>query len=55
MYFVGNFTAFPGETVISYGSKDHFYYISINADDDLKPDFVIKVAGEIVADHDFIL
>ncbi|QLK88607.1 hypothetical protein E3U36_01020 [Arsenophonus endosymbiont of Aphis craccivora] len=55
MHFVVEFNGVPGETVISYNNRDHFHYISINADDDLKPDFVIKVAANIVTAHDFIL
>ncbi|WP_409013917.1 M10 family metallopeptidase C-terminal domain-containing protein [Arsenophonus sp.] len=49
------FNGVPGETVISYNNREHFHYISINADDDLNPDFVIKVAANIVTAHDFIL
>ncbi|HGJ5872259.1 MAG TPA: M10 family metallopeptidase C-terminal domain-containing protein [Arsenophonus apicola] len=55
IHFGVGFHGVPGETVISYSNKDHFYRISINADDDFEPDFVIKVAGKIVADTDFIL
>lgn len=46
MHFVGNFTVFPGETVISYSSKDYFYYICINTND-LEPNFVIKIAMKL--------
>ena len=55
IHFVVEFRGVPGETVISYNNKDHFYRVSINADNDLEPDFVIKVAVGIVADKDFIL
>ncbi|MDR5617124.1 M10 family metallopeptidase C-terminal domain-containing protein [Arsenophonus sp.] len=55
IHFVLEFNGVPGETVISYNNRDHFHYISINADDDLKPDFVIKIAANIVTAHDFIL
>ncbi|MFS1539569.1 MAG: M10 family metallopeptidase C-terminal domain-containing protein [Candidatus Phlomobacter fragariae] len=48
IYFVEKFRGVPGETVISY-EKGNFYHVSVNADDDLEPDFVIKVAAEVVS------
>ncbi|WGL98251.1 M10 family metallopeptidase C-terminal domain-containing protein [Arsenophonus sp. aPb] len=55
IHFVEKFRGVPGETVISYNDKDHFHYVSINADDNLEPDFVIKVAAEAVVASDFIV
>lgn len=54
-YFVEKFRGVSGETVISYNDKDHFYHVSINADDNLEPDFVIKVAADAVVASDFIV
>lgn len=50
-----NFEVFLAKQSYLINNKDHFYRISINANDDLEPDFVIKVAGGIVAANDFIL
>lgn len=55
IHFVEKFRGVPGETVISYNDKDHFYHVSINADDNLEPDFVIKVAADAVVASDFIV
>ncbi len=42
------------EIIITYNNKDHFYYFNNNADNAFNEDFVVKVAGKIITDNNFL-